>query len=169
MKRRGFTLIELLVVVLIIGILAAVALPQYQKTVEKARASEAVLMIRDLTQAVDRWLLANGGMPAGYVALEDSLDIKLSQRTTGEAYSNLGKFSWSAQCDNEGCAVAAHRDDNGGHAHYSLWGQRSAGSSTWTKTCAYSDDIGEKVCRGLVSDGYVGQDDRPSGDDITGK
>lgn len=48
MNKRGFTLIELLVVVLIIGILSAVALPQYNKAVEKSRAAEAKTMLSSL-------------------------------------------------------------------------------------------------------------------------
>ena len=59
-KQRGFTLIELLVVVLIIGILAAVAVPQYQKAVEKSRITEAVTVLNSLKKAWQLCVLENG-------------------------------------------------------------------------------------------------------------
>ena len=56
----GFTLIELLVVVLIIGILAAVAVPQYQKAVEKSRISEMIVILNNLEKANELHRISKG-------------------------------------------------------------------------------------------------------------
>ena len=79
-KNTGFTLIELLVVVLIIGILAGVALPQYEKAVARSRMAEEQLLFRSYMDAQQRFYLANGR----YTADPENLDISLGPVKTAD-------------------------------------------------------------------------------------
>ena len=72
-ENDGFTLIELLIVVLIIGILAAIALPQYERAVFKARAANDFVLLRSLKDAQDRYYMGNGK----YAEAFDILDIEI--------------------------------------------------------------------------------------------
>jgi len=71
--KKGFTLIELLIVVLIIGILAAIAVPQYQKSVTKSKIAALFPSLRAFMDAQNRYLLENGS----YAMSVDDLDITM--------------------------------------------------------------------------------------------
>ncbi|WP_432634064.1 type IV pilin protein [Candidatus Avelusimicrobium sp.] len=69
-NKKGFTLIELLVVVLILGILAAMAMPQYFKAVERSRMTEAVTLMANIADAQQRKYLQVNRYAAEYTGLD---------------------------------------------------------------------------------------------------
>ena len=91
MNKQGFTLIELLVVVLIIGILAAVALPQYTTAVEKARATEALSLMSAIAGAAERYRIQKDAWPDADAFNKLDVEIPLVSGSTGSTATYGGQ------------------------------------------------------------------------------
>lgn len=83
-SHRGFTLIELMIVVAIIGLLAAIALPAYQRYVARAQASEGIVLLEGARAVVDEYVSQNGDFPQGLNDLE-----LLGVETSGKFVSSI--------------------------------------------------------------------------------
>ena len=84
--KRGFTLIELLVVVVIIAILAAVAVPQYNKAVEKSRAAQAIALLRTAYEHAAFYYMQHGVYPRTF----DEMDFNIAWPVTTD-----DSFKWA--------------------------------------------------------------------------
>ena len=155
-NERGFTLIELLVVVLIIGILAAVAVPQYQLAVEKSRAAEAITLMSSLQKAVDLYILQNGYQEVELVGDSDNdgiagkLDIDIESVLDCDDECESKNFLYDAYCEeSDYCYIGARNE------HYSLGMNRNNdGNEKWEKACVSLSSVGEKLCKSLESQGW---------------
>ena len=160
--KKGFTLIELLVVVLIIGILSSVALPQYTKAVEKARASEAMQILKSLRDAqslcqlergigeYDGCQFGNGGTQS-LGDLFDNISISLS----GDIVSTIAldsdgirtkNFIYGLITEAGGAGhLCAERTDDGRNEKYVICTSAHPNASTFNKfSCG-----GEELCKGI--------------------
>ena len=155
MKNKAFTLIELLVVVLIIGILAAIALPQYERAVEKARLSEALTNIRTMENALDLYVLENGGYPTTAVIFKDIGYADLSGGTWSFGEYNTKYFEFKGVCEGGGCYTENYRQNH----LYSFWSAKGQHGEDyyedWHHVCVTEEtEIGRYICKYLEGFGW---------------
>ena len=134
MKNKAFTLIELLVVILIIGILAAIALSQYQKAVEKAKAAKTISNIRALAQAEKIYFMTNGK----YATSFNDLDLTIPEL----------RGNYITTSDNVIYSLRTFKERNYNY----IYGQHSNSDRTKTYAIAYDLDTDTLYCRA----GYEG-------------
>ena len=165
MKNKAFTLIELLVVILIIGILAAIAFPQYKKAVEKSHLTEALSIIQSLDRAIQIYILENGYPTSTVHFLGDrrskplSLDIATTRRLKTITYANIAQteyFHYNAYIANGYFDIIADRTtvDGSGH-HYRLFMRKnSTGSRVRSCQTINNSSTGTLICTLLKKEGW---------------
>ena len=165
-NSKAFTLIELLVVVLIIGILAAVAVPQYQKAVIKSRYATLKNLTKSLADAQEVYYLSNGHYADNF----DDLDVDgpfsgetyhpttsgyshLFRKNTDFGYCDMNPSNIRLSCTNPSIEMEYLI-----RLHFASWGRD-------TRVCmVYNDDPASKqadVCRsetGKSTAGYTNAD-----------
>jgi prepilin-type N-terminal cleavage/methylation domain-containing protein len=145
--KKGFTLIELLVVVLIIGILSAVALPQYTLAVEKSRLAEALSISKYVQNAISVRYLECGGERECMYRFDEYLELPALK---WDGRSEFEGKNFSYDFDQQIYIVQKKGDYEFSFAGWD-WPDVIEGKG---KSCQPFTSLGEKICKQLERDGY---------------
>lgn len=153
-NSRGFTLIELLVVVLIIGILASIALPQYRKAVEKARAVQVISFADAAKKAISIWLLRNGQPDNIDFIKDDQLDIDVKagfecpSNPAGTGFCRNQFYIVTAVCmAGGGCSITWERIEGDEHNLHMKGQLNTNDGKEWRSVSAYNTELGRASCQ----------------------
>ena len=103
--KKGFTLIELLAVVLIVAILAAVAVPQYRRSMERARMTEVLETLPAIWDSIERWHAERTGTSDPTFNMLD-VTLKGKRDAANERIFHTANFSYEIRTNYAGAVVA---------------------------------------------------------------
>ena len=147
-KKSGFTLIELLVVVLIIGLLTAVAVPQYQFVIARTNAAEAFAILQNINNATNRSYLMHGKYPDRNDW--DTLDI-IMPRDSVDAYGSLLYKNWLIRLSYNNHFVGNHVESMGYTNLYISSPFPKSDKGKYACRYAASSSIGKKLCEAICA------------------
>ncbi len=152
--KKGFTLIELMVTVIIVGILAAIALPQYRKAVNKARLAEAVMDMANIQRGMDMYWMQFHREFGVFTNDAPKLDINIKGKMSyyGAGMSATANFQYGAGCDVTGNCTIGIIPFNTDLPTLQAVRTKSGVNITWTKSC--SGGL-KGFCESLVSQGFT--------------
>jgi len=99
--EKGFTLLEIIIVIVVVGILAALGMITYSRSIEKGRAAETKTILGQLRQSQRSYYLQNGN----YAASLDSLEVVLPTVCDSQhffVYSTAGNTGMALRCTTGG-------------------------------------------------------------------